>query len=429
MHASSFSSNADGLGRGVGFCGVKQRSRGAAAHLLMLGMASCLVLNKSVPAICEQTRPGRPALVRSLTWPVPYSWEQQLRDIDAAQLGVHIGPSESGVDMQQGTEQGAGASPKRAGGTLGGMKRTDEPARSKTSLGGETDWQKSMELRSPQLGAKSLNVSPLAESIEIMKEQERLHLTQAARCRSAMRRMLMLDRIAASRDQYHSNLLPPAIAREIAAWQACGKDVEMEIRASSAGAHATMAKILDNAAAIPPGLISAEKNLHEQKSRIRTALSPSTSFGDMLTDKADAGWDEELEKRLSRRRWQQPYERDSCRDQVHLLSSIPAGDTPLPQHLEEKFRVGTWADIPVYGISKTPEGNYEYAQGTELHVIWDVDQSKLVGEGTNDVELVLKCVLWWKEELEHDKQFIPHEIDECIRLEFTQFCKDFDMVS
>ena len=32
---------------------------------------------------------------------------------------------------------------------------------------------------------------------------------------------------------------------------------------------------------------------------------------------------------------------------------------------------------------------------------------KLVGEGTNDVELVLKCMLWWKEELEHDKGFIP----------------------
>lgn len=83
----------------------------------------------------------------------------------------------------------------------------------------------------------------------------------------------------------------------------------------------------------------------------------------------------------------------------------------------------------MYGISKTPEGNYEFAHGTELHVIWDVDQSKLVGEGTNDVELVLKCVLWWKEELEHDQQFIPKDIDECIRLEFTQFVKNFDMVN
>jgi hypothetical protein len=45
-----------------------------------------------------------------------------------------------------------------------------------------------------------------------------------------------------------------------------------------------------------------------------------------------------------------------------------------PQHLEEKFRVGTWANIPIYGISKTAEGRYEYAHGTELHMIWDVDQ-------------------------------------------------------
>ena len=55
-------------------------------------------------------------------------------------------------------------------------------------------------------------------------------------------------------------------------------------------------------------------------------------------------------------------------------------------------------------MCKTANGNYEYAEGTELHLIWDVDQSKLVGQGTNDVELVLKCVLWWKEELKHDPQ-------------------------
>ena len=34
----------------------------------------------------------------------------------------------------------------------------------------------------------------------------------------------------------------------------------------------------------------------------------------------------------------------------------------------------------------------EYPGDTELHLVWDIDQSKLVGEGTNDVELV-RC-LW-----------------------------------
>lgn len=33
-------------------------------------------------------------------------------------------------------------------------------------------------------------------------------------------------------------------------------------------------------------------------------------------------------------------------------------------------------------------GLAEYAGDSELHVVWDVDQTKLVGEGTNDVELV-----------------------------------------
>ena len=342
----------NGVGREVGFCGVaKQRSRGAAARLLMLGMASCLMLNKSVPAICEQTRAGRPALVRSLTWPVLYSWEPRLRDVDAAQAGAVPDAAAVGLHVQQGgdagtapaTQQGVRGSLKGASRPHGGMKRTDAPDRSKVSSGGESDsWQKSGERTAtgPLAGSKNSNASPLAASIQIMKEQERQHLVQATRCRSAMRRMLMLERIAASRDQYHSSLLPPAIAREIAAWQACGKDVSLEMQHSSNGASATMVKILDNAAAIPPGLLSTGKGVDQKPAtRIKPTLSPSTSFGDMLTDKVDAGWDEELEKRLNRRRWQQPYERGSYRDEARMTTSIPAGDTPLPQHLEERFRV------------------------------------------------------------------------------------------
>jgi hypothetical protein len=73
------------------------------------------------------------------------------------------------------------------------------------------------------------------------------------------------------------------------------------------------------------------------------------------------------------------------------------------EELETKYRVGTFHGCPVYGAVINPEsGCYDYLGETELHLVWDVDQSKLVGEGTNDVELVLKCVLWWKEELKHD---------------------------
>jgi hypothetical protein len=77
----------------------------------------------------------------------------------------------------------------------------------------------------------------------------------------------------------------------------------------------------------------------------------------------------------------------------------------------------------------------EYPGDTELHLVWDIDQSKLVGEGTNDVELVnqsnlreicianhltwrgaqvIKCVLWWKEELNHDHGFIPSSVPESV---------------
>ena len=90
--------------------------------------------------------------------------------------------------------------------------------------------------------------------------------------------------------------------------------------------------------------------------------------------------------------------------------------------IEARFRVATWHGFAVYGAvpdaSKTVygekyRGNFlslgygsmasacshrcryvaDYPGDTELHLVWDIDQSKLVGEGTNDVELVRKlCV-------------------------------------
>jgi len=313
--------------------------RGAAARLLMLAV-SAAVLNRSVPATCEQA--GRPALVRSLTWPSLHPWEPQLRGLDALPAGAPPAPLAQGLGDVPVRGGGAGAEqaapPRRQGGMRGGMRRTEGPDHTRAGVVAETDWHKTAERAGAgqhSVAKGSTIASPLAESIEIMKEQERQHLTQAARCRSAMRRMLMLERIVTSRDQYHSSLLPPAIAREVAAWQACGKEVALEVQQACSGAGATMTKILDNAAAIPPELMHAEQGapgMH-RSSKVKPTLSPSTSFGDMLTDKVDAGWDEELEKRLNRRRWQQPYERDAARDDARVLSSssIPAGDTPLPQ--------------------------------------------------------------------------------------------------
>jgi hypothetical protein len=50
-----------------------------------------------------------------------------------------------------------------------------------------------------------------------------------------------------------------------------------------------------------------------------------------------------------------------------------------------------------------------------------------VGEGTNDVELVIKCVLWWKEEMSHDPHFVPTAVPNDIRDEFQKYCDAFDI--
>jgi hypothetical protein len=74
---------------------------------------------------------------------------------------------------------------------------------------------------------------------------------QAARCRSALRRMLLLERFATSRGQYQKSLLPPTVAREVKAWQDCGKEMALLCAQLIHGAPATMAKILENAPALP----------------------------------------------------------------------------------------------------------------------------------------------------------------------------------
>ena len=84
--------------------------------------------------------------------------------------------------------------------------------------------------------------------------------------------------------------------------------------------------------------------------------------------------------------------------------------------------------IPVYGAVKSSDGKtFSYIPETELHLVWDIDQSKLVGEGTNDVELVIKCVLWWKEEMSHDPHFVPSQVPDDVRKEFQEYCDAFDI--
>jgi len=109
----------------------------------------------------------------------------------------------------------------------------------------------------------------------------------------------------------------------------------------------------------------------------------------------------------------------------HLL--VAAYEHPLAPDLEKRFRVGTWDDVPVYGIEKAANGDLLYAEGTELHLVWDMDQSKLVGEGTNDIELVFKCFMWWQEELKHDANFVPAKMGGELRNLFEDFCWKFNV--
>ena len=104
------------------------------------------------------------------------------------------------------------------------------------------------------------------------------------------------------------------------------------------------------------------------------------------------------------------------------------GKAIFAQPLEDKYRVATYEGIPVYGAVKSTDGNkFSYLADTELHLVWDIDQSKLVGEGTNDVELVIKCVLWWKEEMSHDPHFVPSAVPADVRKEFQEYCDAFDI--
>jgi hypothetical protein len=82
------------------------------------------------------------------------------------------------------------------------------------------------------------------------------------------------------------------------------------------------------------------------------------------------------------------------------LSDLLGKKTLFSQALEHKYRAGTYQGIPVYGAVRNDQATvFTYLPETELHLVWDIDLSKLVGEGTNDVELVIKCVLWWKEDV------------------------------
>ena len=413
----------------------RQAGRQGRPSPTLTALAMCaLALIVSAPAAGDKATTLKLTMLRSLTWPtmLPHYERDDLQATQGWASAIQATPADaSGLRREDGLDNGClrdeTPPPKSAGKSL----------KAGHDGGSESTWG----LVSPgSVGAANFKpvprMSPLADSILAVKEQERQHLLQAARCRSALRRMLILERILMSRGQYNTiqSQVPSAVSREVAAWRACGNEISKHMdQTFHCGPALTIAKVLESAATLPADLLprdekgEAESGLNETKStrtRLYRKLSPSPSRQDLLSDAAKREWGMDLEARLARRRWQHPYKSAS---RVASNADIPVGDSPLPPHLEERFRIGTWNSIPVYGVCQTADGNYEYADGTELHLIFDVDGTKLVGEGTNDVELVLKCMLWWKEELEHDANFIPKEINTCVRAEFTDFCKNYNM--
>jgi hypothetical protein len=119
---------------------------------------------------------------------------------------------------------------------------------------------------------------------------------------------------------------------------------------------------------------------------------------------------------------------DRTKQRPSISPPKSVGKAIFARALEDKYRVATYHGIPVYGAVKSEDGkSFSYLEDTELHLVWDIDQSKLVGEGTNDVELVIKCVLWWKEEMSHDPNFVPSSVPDTIRKEFQAYCDGFDV--
>ena len=280
---------------------------------LPLFLVPCvLMLHRSSPAACDQTSSLKFTMPRSFTWP---TIEPQLLSIDAPADGAAAGKHSGAEEWGRGLERAGGPEKDAQGDAVVG---------STNSWGGKS----SLETFKP-----SVPTSPLADSIQIVKELERQHLLQAARCRSVIRRMLILERIAMSRGQYQSKSLPSGIAREIVAWQGCAREISQQMEKTfKSGAVLTMSKLLESAVTL-----SADLGLNATKpSKLYRKLSPSPSRQQLLADAAGKEWGMDLEARLVRRRWQQPYKSTFDAD------SIPAGDTPLPLNLEERFRVATW---------------------------------------------------------------------------------------
>jgi len=293
---------------------------------------------------------------------------------------------------------------------------------------------------------------PLAECMRMIQTQERALLVQASRCRAAVARLSMIQRLMAGRGMAG---LDAKLASEVTQWKTSTKNMQVQLGHALSSAGKEVADLLGEK---PLGLIATEETgdlssvtpeYHsEDDDKVMEAKGKAMDVpqGPTIRNKQGAL----VSQGPSQGPTTAPLEQEKQQGPTVVPQKQPVGaatwshvshahpSVSPPKHqvrvfspeVEAKYRVATFYGIPVYGAVPVPGSNgsvLEYPGDTELHLVWDVDQSKLVGEGTNDVELVIKCVLWWKEELSHDPHFIPHKVPNHIRDEFKEYCASFDL--
>jgi len=307
---------------------------------------------------------------------------------------------------------------------------------------------------------------PLAESMRMIATQERSLLVQASRCRVALYRLDMLQKIMASR------ACSAKEQKEVERWKisavtthkqldkymgAAGKEFA-EILGEKSMTSAGKGSELDDMSSVTPDhhsedddtVAAAKRRLVDTEMvegpTIRTkdgslATKPTVQLdstpsppGELAQQAPAAGKAQSKNTGIGMQPTQGPYAPTTwsgaatVKQRPSISPPKSVGRAIFARPLEDKYRVATYHGIPVYGAVKSADGqSFSYLEDTELHLVWDIDQSKLVGEGTNDVELVIKCVLWWKEEMSHDPNFVPSSVPDNIRKEFQTYCDGFDV--
>jgi len=282
---------------------------------------------------------------------------------------------------------------------------------------------------------------PLAETMQLVQMQERALLIQASRCRAAVYRLGVLQRIMQGRGG-ESRLKPKDVMQEIAQWKSTTIEMQRQLGSCLNTVGRDVAMLLGEKA--PSSLPAYELKPHEMVMDTKDGPTVRKKDGSLATKTPEAMLEsvtaeqeaEAVAKVSDSGVYQQPISKtwsDATHEQPSSIS--PAKDVSalarcFAPDIEAKYRVSTYHGVPVYGALPIPAAKgmaFEYPGDSELHLVWDVDQTKLVGEGTNDVELVIKCVLWWKEELTHDPNFVPSKVPAAIKKEFKDYCDNFDL--